>query len=87
MGESNSSWTRPLTLRRDVISRADEIYKERYGNEDGSIPATFCILSFIGWKPDPSQPKPAERGSGSVSMKEIADLMNNPDDSKSDKDR
>ena len=87
MGESNCSWTRPLTLRRDVISRAEEIYKERYGNEDGSIPATFCILSFIGWKPDPLQPKPAERGSGSVSMKEIADLMNNPDDSKSDKDR
>ena len=26
-----------------------------YGNEDGSIPATFEILNFIGWKPHASQ--------------------------------
>jgi NADH dehydrogenase [ubiquinone] 1 alpha subcomplex assembly factor 5 len=26
-----------------------------YGNQDGSIPATYRILYFIGWKPDPSQ--------------------------------
>lgn len=26
---------------------------------------------MIGWKPDPSQPKPLERGSGNVSMKDI----------------
>lgn len=42
-----------------------------YGNEDGSIPATFQILNFIGWKPDKSQAKPAKRGSGQVSLKDI----------------
>ena len=26
-----------------------------YGNEDGSIPATFEILNMIGWKPHSSQ--------------------------------
>lgn len=26
-----------------------------YGNEDGSIPATFEILYMIGWKPHDSQ--------------------------------
>lgn len=26
-----------------------------YGNSDGSIPATYRVLYFIGWKPDPSQ--------------------------------
>ena len=26
-----------------------------YGNQDGSIPATYRVLYFIGWKPDPSQ--------------------------------
>lgn len=26
-----------------------------YGNEDGSIPATYQILYFIAWKPDASQ--------------------------------
>lgn len=79
MGESNCSWARPLTLRRDVIRRAEEIYKDRYGNPDGSIPATFCILSFIGWKPDPSQPKPAKRGSATASIKDIADFVTQTD--------
>lgn len=79
MGESNCSWSRPLTLRRDVINRAEEIYRERYGNSDGSIPASFCILSFIGWKPDPSQPKPAARGSATVSIKDLGDIVSKPD--------
>ena len=26
---------------------------------------------MIGWKPDPSQPVPLERGSGNISMKDI----------------
>lgn len=26
-----------------------------YGNEDGSIPATYQILYFIAWKPHESQ--------------------------------
>ena len=25
-----------------------------YGNEEG-VPATYRVLYFIGWKPDPSQ--------------------------------
>lgn len=26
-----------------------------YGNEDSSVPATYQVLYFIGWKPDSSQ--------------------------------
>ncbi len=26
-----------------------------YGNQDGTIPASYRVLYFIGWKPDPSQ--------------------------------
>jgi NADH dehydrogenase [ubiquinone] 1 alpha subcomplex assembly factor 5 len=48
-----------------------DIASELYGNEDGSVPATFQIIFFIGWKPSPNQPKPAERGSGKVSLKDI----------------
>ena len=44
---------------------------ELYSNEDGSVPATFQMIYFIGWKPDPSQPKALERGSGNVSLKDI----------------
>ncbi|KAK0067413.1 NADH dehydrogenase [ubiquinone] 1 alpha subcomplex assembly factor 5, partial [Biomphalaria pfeifferi] len=32
------------------------------------------VVNFIGWKPDPSQPKPAKRGSGQVSLKNIDKL-------------
>ena len=28
---------------------------DMYGNDDGSIPASYRVLYFIGWKPDPSQ--------------------------------
>ena len=52
-----------------------------YGNEDGSVPATFQLVYFIGWKPDPSQLGPAKRGSANVSLKELSDVMV---DSKSD---
>ncbi|GAB6021703.1 NADH dehydrogenase [ubiquinone] 1 alpha subcomplex assembly factor 5 [Chamberlinius hualienensis] len=74
MGESNASWNRKLHLRRDTILAAANIYKEMYGNEDGSVPATFEIIYMIGWKPDPTQPQPAERGSGVVSLKDLAKL-------------
>ena len=47
------------------------LFSEMYGNQDGTIPATFQIIYMIGWKPDPSQPKPLERGTGNVSMKDI----------------
>ena len=49
-----------------------------YGNQDddtGSVPATFQLVHFIGWKPDKSQLQPAKRGSASVSLKDIGKLV------------
>lgn len=77
MGESNCAWSRKGFLHRDSMVAAASIYKEMYGNTDedgGGVPATFQILYFIGWKPDPSQPKPAERGSATVSLKDLHKL-------------
>ncbi|XP_046383435.1 arginine-hydroxylase NDUFAF5, mitochondrial [Ischnura elegans] len=71
MGESNAALNRPLHLGRDVAFAAASIYKTLYGNDDGSIPATFQIFYFIGWKPDASQPKPLRRGSGQISLKDL----------------
>ncbi|KAI8612639.1 S-adenosyl-L-methionine-dependent methyltransferase, partial [Chytriomyces sp. MP71] len=71
MGEGNAIFNRRTSLHRDTIDAAAEIYKAVYANEDGSIPATFQILYMIGWKPDPSQPKPLKRGSAEVSLKEL----------------
>ena len=51
------------------------IYDKMFGNEKG-IPATFEMIHFIAWSPHSSQPKPAKRGSGKVSMKDLAKDFN-----------
>ncbi|KAM3622887.1 uncharacterized protein V6R79_004303 [Siganus canaliculatus] len=74
MGESNCAWKRRSLLHRDTILAAAAIYKEMYGNEDGSVPATFEILYMIGWKPHESQAKPAKRGSATVSFGDLSKI-------------
>ncbi|GMK59184.1 hypothetical protein CspeluHIS016_0701990 [Cutaneotrichosporon spelunceum] len=71
MGESNAILGRRPQISRDVLLAAEAIYKELYGNEDGSVPATFQIIFFIGWKPGPNQPKPLARGSGKTNLKDV----------------
>ncbi|XP_034045205.1 arginine-hydroxylase NDUFAF5, mitochondrial isoform X3 [Thalassophryne amazonica] len=78
MGESNCAWNRRALLHRDAILAAAAIYKEMYGNEDGSFPATFQILYMIGWKPHESQAKPARRGSATVSFGDLSTLTQPP---------
>uniref|UniRef100_A0A665SXI6 Arginine-hydroxylase NDUFAF5, mitochondrial n=1 Tax=Echeneis naucrates TaxID=173247 RepID=A0A665SXI6_ECHNA len=48
--------------------------QEMYGNEDGSVPATFDILYMIGWKPHESQAKPAQRGSATMSFGDLSKI-------------
>ncbi|XP_055494881.1 arginine-hydroxylase NDUFAF5, mitochondrial isoform X2 [Leucoraja erinacea] len=74
MGESNCAWSRKSMLHRDTMLAAAAIYKEMYGNQDGSVPATYQVLYMIGWKPHESQAQPAKRGSASVSMGDIGNL-------------
>ncbi|KAG6891706.1 hypothetical protein C0992_010109 [Termitomyces sp. T32_za158] len=71
MGEGNSVIGRRNMIKRDTLAAASAIYKELHGNEDGTIPATFQVVYMIGWKPAPTQPKPLERGTGEVNLKEI----------------
>uniref|UniRef100_A0A3B4GGR5 Arginine-hydroxylase NDUFAF5, mitochondrial n=1 Tax=Pundamilia nyererei TaxID=303518 RepID=A0A3B4GGR5_9CICH len=66
MGESNCAWNRKSLLHRDTILAAAAIYKEMYGSEDGSIPATFEILYMIGWKPHESQVRTPDAPCASV---------------------
>lgn len=74
MAENNASWKRKSHLHRDSMVAAAAIYQQLYGKEDGTVPATFHILSFIGWKPHPSQAKPAKRGSQTASFKDLASI-------------
>ncbi|KAJ2478125.1 hypothetical protein IWW56_003922 [Coemansia sp. RSA 2131] len=73
MGEGNAVVQRLPFIKRDTLVAASAIYKELYQNKDGTVPATFQIIYMIGWKPDPSQPKPLPRGSGKASLGELFD--------------
>lgn len=86
MGESNCAWNRKSLLHRDTLLSAAAIYKEMYGSDDGSVPATFQILYLIGWKPHESQAKPARRGSANVSFADLSKISKlETDYQKSDK--
>ncbi|NXG08308.1 NDUF5 hydroxylase, partial [Sakesphorus luctuosus] len=74
MGESNCSWNRKPLLHRETMLAAAAIYREMYGNSDGSVPATFQIYYMIGWKYHESQAKPAPRGSATVSFGDLAKI-------------
>ena len=75
MGESNAAWNRSPHVSRETLVAASAIYRDMSGTEDGAgIRATFQVYSFIGWKPDESQPKPKQRGSANFSFKDIKDL-------------
>lgn len=71
MGEGNILHQRREHIPKETWLAAAAIYEKLYGTEKG-IPATFEILYFISWKPDPKQPKALKRGSAKVSMKELA---------------
>lgn len=76
MAESNAAHNRMLHLNRDVQFAAAAIYQQLYGklnDETGevSVPATFQVINMLGWKPHSSQPKPLERGTGEVSLKDL----------------
>ncbi|XP_050663555.1 arginine-hydroxylase NDUFAF5, mitochondrial [Leptidea sinapis] len=75
-GEGNAAHNRPAMLARDVQFAAAALYDEMYGKdfpekESRGVPATYQIINLVGWKPDPSQPTPMERGSGEVSLKDL----------------
>lgn len=78
MAENNAAKNRNLHLSRDTLIAAASIYQQLYGKikEDNTlfVPATFQIIYMLGWKPDPSQPKPLKRGTGEVSLKDLYKL-------------
>lgn len=79
MAESNAALNRSLHLNRDVQFAAAAIYQQLYGKTDpdsgkNTVPATFQIINMLGWKPHPKQPKPLQRGTGEVSLKDLYKL-------------
>lgn len=75
MGESNVSLARARSVSRDVFLAAAAAYEELYADSEGLLPATFQIFYLIGWKPHPSQPKPADRGSATHKIAALNALL------------
>lgn len=68
MGESSALVQHGGVLRRDVLVRAMDVYRQHFGDAAGRVPASFDILYLTGWKPHSSQPKARARGSAQSSL-------------------
>jgi len=62
-------------LRRAVLARAVQRYRELFADADGRVRATFELFVLTGWAPHPSQPRPKARGSGQI---DLAALLGRP---------
>ncbi|MBL4617579.1 MAG: hypothetical protein JKY46_07760 [Robiginitomaculum sp.] len=66
MGESNPGFPPYRPLPRAVLSLANHLYIEKYGDENGLLPARFDVLHICGWAPHNSQQQPLAPGSGQM---------------------
>ena len=74
MGEQNALADRlRKPTGRALFMRAAEIYQAEFGNADGTIPASFEIITLTGWAPHESQQKPLRPGSA---KHRLADILN-----------
>jgi len=76
MGEANAVLERRRTImRRETLMEAAARYRQRFGGEDGRIPATFQVIYLTGWAPHASQPQAARRGSATARLAEALDAQ------------
>lgn len=69
MGETNATALRHRHFtRRQTMLRAAEIYRARFGNEDGRIPADFEIATLTAWAPHETQPRALRPGSAATRL-------------------
>jgi NADH dehydrogenase [ubiquinone] 1 alpha subcomplex assembly factor 5 len=69
MGASNILSSRPPPMTRAMLGRAAQAFSAA-ADPDGKTREQFNIIYLSGWSPDPGQPKPARRGSATVSLAE-----------------
>lgn len=63
MGATSSLYSNTHFGPRNLFEKTEEIYHERYQDQDGKLRATFEIIFLSGWSPHASQQKPLKRGS------------------------
>jgi NADH dehydrogenase [ubiquinone] 1 alpha subcomplex assembly factor 5 len=60
----------PRGFARDLPDRLDDAWA-MLADADGKVSESFTFLQLNGWSPSPSQPRPAARGSGTVSLVDV----------------
>ena len=79
MGETNVLRDRPRRpLSRAVLARTFEIYRERFGEADGRVPATFETVTATGWAPSPKQQQPLKPGSATARLADAIGGVEHP---------
>ena len=69
MGETNATALRHRHFtRRATLLRAADIYRARFGNDDGRIPAAFEIATLTAWAPHEAQPRALRPGSAATRL-------------------
>ncbi|WP_121886796.1 class I SAM-dependent methyltransferase [Sphingomonas sp. PP-F2F-G114-C0414] len=64
---ANNMLAQRQPLTRDVLGRTFAAFGDA-ADDTGRTRETFQIVFLTGWSPDPSQPKPARRGSATASL-------------------
>lgn len=67
MGAGNALASRPPSFTRGTLGTAATHFATA-ADADGKTAERFGLVCLSGWKPHPAQPKPARRGSATVSL-------------------
>jgi hypothetical protein len=71
MGETNAIAARRRTpTRRATLAAVAAAYRDRFGDGDGRLPATFDVVYLTGWRPHPSQPQPLKPGDAGARLED-----------------
>ena len=69
MGETNVLADRHRRfMKRSTITRAIQIYQDRFADADGRVRASFEVLYLSGWAPHESQQQPLRPGSAKARL-------------------
>lgn len=63
MGEGNAVQARSnRPASRPIMTRTEELYRQRFGDAEGRLPVTFQVIYLTAWAPSPTQQKPLAPG-------------------------
>lgn len=79
MGEVNAvAGRRRSFTRRDTLLRMAQIYRQRFADAEGRIPASFEVITLTGWHPHESQQKPLRPGMAANRLAAALDTVEYP---------